>query len=79
LAGGKKGQRLDWRDGFLAGVRSPPLRGEANPNVGRPAGKPGDDAKGGLLGGAHSVCPRCKAALKPRDHIIIGGKERPVA
>ena len=64
---------------IFTGVRSPPLRDGANPNAGRPAGHPGDDAKGDLLGGAHSVRPRCKAAPKPRDHIIIGGKERPVA
>jgi len=64
---------------IFTGVQSPPLRHGANPNVGRLAGHPGDDAKGDLLGGTHSVRPRCKAALKPRDHIIIGGKERPVA
>jgi hypothetical protein len=63
----------------VAGVRSPPLPDGPNPHVGRLAGHPGDDAKGDLLGGTHSVRPRCKAAPKPRDHIIIGGKERPVA
>ena len=37
-------------------------------------GKPGDDAKGGFLGGTHSVRPRCEAVPMPRHNIIIGGK-----
>jgi hypothetical protein len=37
-------------------------------------GKPGDNAGGGFLGGAHSVRPRGEAIRKPRHNIIIGGK-----
>jgi hypothetical protein len=50
---------------FFAGVRSPPLRGDA-PQYRRFHGdKPGDRAKGGFLGGARSPRPRWKAARKP--------------
>jgi hypothetical protein len=37
-------------------------------------GKLGDDAKGGFLGGTHSVRPRIRVESKPRHNIIIGGK-----
>jgi hypothetical protein len=56
----------------VAGVRSPPLPDEANPNAGRLAGDPGDEAKGDLLGGAHSVRPFGKAGSKPREVVIRG-------
>ena len=57
---------------IFTGVRSPPLRDGANPNAGRPAGHPRDDAKGDLLGGAHSVRPFGKAGRKPREVVIRG-------
>jgi hypothetical protein len=34
-----------------------------------PGGRPGDDAKGGFLGGARSPRPHCKAELAPRHSI----------
>ena len=37
-------------------------------------GRPGDDAKGGFLGGTHSVRPRIRAGRKPKHDTIIGGK-----
>jgi hypothetical protein len=40
-------------------------------------GKPGDDAKGGFLGGARSPRPRGKAGPEPRHNIIIEGKGTP--
>ena len=53
----------------FAGVRSPPLQ-ERRSKVRWPyGGKPGDDARGGFLGGTHSVRPRCEAARRPR-HLI---------
>ena len=36
-------------------------------------GNPGDDVKGGFLGGARSPRPRCKALLMPRHFITRGG------
>ena len=48
----------------------------ARPSGGRPGprpvawrAEPPDDAKGGFLGGTHSVRPRCEAAHRPR-HLI---------
>jgi hypothetical protein len=41
------------------------------------AGKAGDDARGGFLGGTHSVRPRCEASPMPRHNMIIGGKRTP--
>ena len=47
---------------------APPRDGQAKAR--RPyGGKFGDDAKGGFLGGTHSVRPRCEAARRPR-HLI---------
>jgi hypothetical protein len=40
-------------------------------------GKARDYAKGGFLGGTHSVRPHCKAGRKSRHNIIIGGKGTP--
>ena len=55
---------------------APPRNGQAM--RGRPCGgKPGDSVEGDLLGGTHSVRPRCKAGGKPRHNIIIGGKRAP--
>ena len=58
----------------FAGVRSPPLRGEASALRMAFRGKPGANAVGGFLGGTHSVRPPGQAGLKPRHNIIIGGK-----
>jgi hypothetical protein len=56
------------------GVRSPPLRGGGPSELGWPCGgRPGDDAKGGFLGGARSPRPDCKALLMPRHFITRGG------
>ena len=54
-------------------MRSPPLRDGANPNAGRPAGKPGDNADGSFLGGAHSVRPQRRARGEPRHVVITWG------
>jgi len=35
-------------------------------------GKPGDNVRGGFLGGTHSVRPRGKAIRKPRHYILTG-------
>ncbi len=37
-------------------------------------GRPRNDARGGFLGGAHSVRPHCKAGRKPGHNIIIWGQ-----
>gem|GEM_PF-5443829 len=58
LAGGKKGQRLDWRDAFLAGVRSPPLGDEANPNVGRLASKNPETTRRAVFSEGRTLCAR---------------------
>jgi len=58
--------------GPSSGVRSPPLRGEARRSAGRLAEKPPDDAKGGFLGGAHSVRPHCEAMRIPIRPITRG-------
>jgi predicted aminopeptidase len=61
---------------FLAGVRSPPLRGgQAGEKAYR--GKARDDAEGGFLGGTHSVRPPIRAGRKPGHNMIIGGKRTP--
>jgi hypothetical protein len=52
---------------------APPRDGEAKAR--RPSGgEPGDDAKGGFLGGTHSVRPRIRVESKPGHNIIIGGE-----
>ena len=54
-----------------------PPRGD-HPRVRWPCGgRPGDGARGGSLGGTHSVRPHCKAGRKSRHNIIIGGKRTP--
>jgi len=59
---------------WFAGVQSPPLRGGPS-KLGWPyGGKPEDGAKGGFLGGTHSVRPHCKAVRKPRHNLIIKGQ-----
>jgi hypothetical protein len=58
----------------LAGVRSPPVRGEAIQAGMALRRKPWHNAKGGFLGGTHSVRPRGKAIRKPRHNMIIRGK-----
>jgi hypothetical protein len=75
--GGQKTAHSGWRDADITGVRSPPLRGEANRNAGRLAGKPESDAKSDFLGGARSPRPHCEAVGMPRHNIIIGGKRTP--
>jgi hypothetical protein len=56
------------------GVRSPPLREVDLSKLRWPCGgRPGDDAKGGFLGGARSPRPDCKALLMPRHFITRGG------
>ena len=58
LAGGKKGQRLDWRDAFLAGVRSPPLRGMAKRRREGLAGEGPGMALKALLSEGRTLCVR---------------------
>jgi len=66
----KRRQRC--RCAVVTGVRSPPLQGGQAWARGL-AGKPGDGAKGGFLGGAHSVRPHGKAKRAPRHFITRGG------
>ena len=73
VARGLMGTCLGQAFAIFTGVRSPPLRDEANPNAGRPAGDPRDDAKGDLLGGAHSVRPQRRARGEPRHVVITWG------
>jgi hypothetical protein len=55
---------------WFAGVQSPPLRGGPS-KLGWPyGGKPEDGAKGGFLGGTHSVRPFGKAGRKPREVVV---------
>jgi hypothetical protein len=50
---------------------APPRGGQAKER--RPyGGKPGDDAKGGFLGGTHSVRPLSMAKRVPRDFVFTG-------
>ena len=72
VARGLMGTCLGQAFAIFTGVRSPPLRHGADPNAGRLAGDPRDDAKGDLLGGAHSVRPFGKARSKPREVVIRG-------
>jgi hypothetical protein len=70
--------------GMFGLARCFPLRAcGARPSAGRPSeqrwpygGKPGDDAKGGFLGGTHSVRPLSMAKRKPRhlprDSVFTG-------
>jgi hypothetical protein len=62
----------DGAKAVLEGVRSPPLQ-ERRSKVRWPrGGRPGDDAKGGFLGGTHSVRPRCEAPRMPRHCVPAG-------
>jgi hypothetical protein len=68
----KTRKHLVQRDTFLAGVRSPPLQ-ERRSKVRWPRrGRPGDEAKGGFLGGTHSVRPLSMAKRVPRDSVFTG-------
>jgi hypothetical protein len=59
-----------------AGVRSPPLQGGQAQHRWPYGGRPGDDARGGFLGGTHSVRPRIRATRKPRRVILTDGLTR---
>jgi hypothetical protein len=73
-AGGLPGLCLAETRAIVAGVRSPPLRGGTiQARMALPGGRPGDDAKGGFLGGARSPRPDCNALLMPRHFITLGG------
>jgi len=61
---------------WFTGVQSPPLRG-GQPRWEALRGKPGDDAKGGFVGGMRSARPHGKGVLKPRHNMIIGGERTP--
>jgi hypothetical protein len=63
------GTCLDEARAFIAGVRSPPLHGVDDPSQDGLGGKPRDNAKGGFLGGTHSVRPPGKAVRMPRHFI----------
>jgi hypothetical protein len=55
----------------FAGVRSPPLQERRSKVTGGLAGEePGDGAKGGFLGGTHSVRPQGMAKRVPRDSVF---------
>ena len=72
---GLPGACLGQAGAFLPGRAepAPPRGGQAKAR--RPyGGKPGDGAKGGFLGGTHSVRPRIRAGRKPKHDTIIGGK-----
>jgi len=62
---------------FLAGVRSPPLRGGGEAGEKAYRGKARDDAEGGFFGGARSPRPYGQAVRKPGHNKIIGGKRTP--
>ena len=55
---------------------APPRNGQAKAKTPY-GGRPGDDAKGGFLGGTHSVRPPIRAGRKPGHNMIIGGKRTP--
>ena len=70
-AGGQEGAILGFAQCLPSGRAepAPPRNGQATGR--RPyGGKPADDAKGGFLGGAHSVRPHCEAGRK-RGHVIL--------
>ena len=76
-AGCPRGICLGQAGALFAGVRSPSLRGVDHPRARRPyGGKPGDDAKGGFLGGTHSVRPLSMAERVPRDFVPPGMRRR---
>jgi len=75
----KRGNIWVWRDAFLPGVRSPPLRGVDHPRGDGLAGRPRDNPKGGFVGGMRPARPRGKAGHEPRHNMIIGGKGTPGA
>ena len=76
---GNRRRRSGWRFAFLPGVRSPPLRGASRAGMAL-RGKPWHNAKGGFLGGAHSVRPPGKATRMPRHSIPTGWvDDKPVA
>ena len=66
-----KGDASVRRNADITGVRSPPLRGASQGEMALRR-EPGDDARGGFLGGTHSVRPRGKAVLMPRHFVSTG-------
>jgi hypothetical protein len=54
------------------GVRSPPLQERRSKARWPRGGRPGDDAKGGFLGGTHSVRPHGMAKRVPRNFLFTG-------
>jgi len=70
--GGLEGTCSGEANSLIAGVRSPPVRGEAIQAGMALRRKPWHNAKGGFLGGTHSVRPRGEAVCKSGHSIPTG-------
>jgi hypothetical protein len=77
-ASGLPGTCVGQAGALVAGVRSPPLRGEPDPNARLPSGETLGTTLKAVFSEGRTLCVRdYEAGRKPRHNIIIGGKLTP--